>query len=203
MKGSCEKKECMTVSWKHSTLVASFNFLLVHFRISQFSAPVCLSRKEEGRASCVCCVMQERKSAFEQGNTIAKMISRQKQKKHSICAKGNRRIQQAVLADVRVLGEVASLRCVSSSLLGEVAMSCSIFSCVLTWHIRICPHRQHRPSVWCQHKAPCISAAPAIRSSGARSVAAPKRSPCPTHAPFLISLLVQILDSNFEKHIFF
>ena len=41
------------------------------------------------------------------------MISRQKQNKHSICGKENWRIHQAVLADVRVLGEVASVRCVS------------------------------------------------------------------------------------------
>jgi hypothetical protein len=38
-------------------------------------------------------------------------------------------------------------------------------------------HRQHRPSAWCQHKAPCISDAPVIRSSGTRSVAAPKGPP--------------------------
>jgi len=33
---------------------------------------VFLSRKEEGRASCVCCGMEERRSAFEQGNTWQK-----------------------------------------------------------------------------------------------------------------------------------
>jgi hypothetical protein len=67
----------------------------------------------------VCYVMQKSKSAFKSGqhhcknDKSSKMISRQKQKKHSICGKGNRRIHQVVLADVRVLGEVASLRCVS------------------------------------------------------------------------------------------
>lgn len=71
---------------------------------------MCLSKR--GR-SCQLCVLCDAKSAFDQGNTIAKMISRQKQKKHSMCAKENRRIQQVVLADVRVLGKVASLRCVS------------------------------------------------------------------------------------------
>ncbi len=111
--------DCMHESIKLSTLVASSNFLLVHFGISQFSAPVFLSRKEEGRASCVCHVMQKSKSAFKGGqhhcknDKSSKMISRQKQNKHSICEKGNRRIQQVVLRDVRVLDEVASLRCFS------------------------------------------------------------------------------------------
>jgi hypothetical protein len=68
----------MHESIKLSTLVASSNLLLVHFGISQFSAPVFLSRKEEGRASCVCYVMQKASQLSKQGNTIAKMISRQK-----------------------------------------------------------------------------------------------------------------------------
>jgi hypothetical protein len=111
--------DCMHESIKLRTLVPSSNFLLVHFGISQFSVPVFLCRKEEGRASCVCYVIQKRKSAFKTGqhhcknDKSSKMISRQKQKKHSICGKGNRRIHQVVFADVRVLGDVASLRCVS------------------------------------------------------------------------------------------
>ncbi len=112
--------DCMYESIKVSTLVASSNFLLVHFGISQFSVPVFLSRKEEGRASCVCYVMQKSKSAFKAGqhkkrklnDKSSKMVSRQKQNKHSICGKGNRHIHQVVLVDVRVLGEVTSLRCV-------------------------------------------------------------------------------------------
>jgi len=97
---------------------------------------VFLSRKEEGRASCVCCGMEEIRSAFEQKGQLSsratrgKNDSRQKQKKHSICAKENRRIQQAVLVDVRVLGEVASLRWVSCADMTHTDLS----------------HRQHRPS---------------------------------------------------------
>ncbi len=56
--GSCEDKEWMTVTSMHEcikliTLVASSNFLLVHFGISQFRASVFFSRKEEGRGICV------------------------------------------------------------------------------------------------------------------------------------------------------
>ena len=140
--------DCMHESIKLSTLVASSNFLLVHFGISQFSAPVFLSRKEEGRASCVCYVMQKSKSAFKAGqhhcknDKSSKMISRQKQKKDSICGKGNRRIQQVVLADVRVLGEVASLRCVScaSSFCLNILLRLDMTHTYLS-------HRQHCPSV--------------------------------------------------------
>ena len=197
----------MHESIKLSTLVASSNFLLVHFGISQCSAPVFLSRKEEGRASCVCCGMQKSKSAFKAGQHrgkndksskteetldlwkgkgrihqpvisllgqgpsrislskrgrscqlcvlwdggkkvtfragqhVAKMISRQKQKKHSICAKENRRIQQAVLADVRVLGEVASLRCVSCA----CSFCLNILMRLDMTHTDL-SHRHHRPS---------------------------------------------------------
>jgi len=62
----------------------------------------------------VVCVVGCRKDSQLSGRaTPWKMISRQKQNKHSICGKENWRIHQAVLADVRVLGEVASVRCVS------------------------------------------------------------------------------------------
>jgi hypothetical protein len=52
---------------------------------------------------------------------------------------------------------------------------------------------------WCQHKAPCISAAPAIRSSGARSVAAPKRPP--SQRAFAPSW-IQIFEFRREKFFF-
>jgi hypothetical protein len=52
---------------------------------------------------------------------------------------------------------------------------------------------------WCQHKAPCISAAPAIRSSGARSVAAPKRPP--SQRAFAPSW-IQIFEFRMEKFFF-
>jgi len=108
---------------------------------------VFLSRKEEGRASCVCCGMEEIRSAFEQKGQLSsratrgKNDSRQKQKKHSICAKENRRIQQAVLADVRVLGEVASLRCVSCA----CSFCLNILMRLDMTHTDL-SHRQHRPS---------------------------------------------------------
>jgi hypothetical protein len=95
----------------------------------------------------VCCGMEEIRSAFEQKGQLSRRAtrgkndSRQKQKKHSICAKENRRIQQAVLADVRVLGEVASLRCVSCA----CSFCLNILMRLDMTHTDL-SHRQHRPS---------------------------------------------------------
>jgi len=59
------KEECMTVCMKKSsrTLVASSNFWLVHFGISQFSAPV-FSSKRERSCSCVCGAMPKKEVNF-------------------------------------------------------------------------------------------------------------------------------------------
>jgi hypothetical protein len=140
--------DCIHERIKLSTLVANSNFLLVHFGIPQFSAPVFLSRKEEGRTRCVCYVIQKSKSAFKAGqhhcknDKSSKMISRQKQKKDSICGKGNRLIHQVVLADVRVLGQVGSLRCVTCA----SSFCLNILLCLDMTHTYL-SHRQHCPSV--------------------------------------------------------
>ena len=134
--------DCMHESIKLSTLVASSNFLLDHFGISQFSAPVFLSRKEEGRASCVCCGMQKSESAFKTVQHHCKNDKSSKTEEKLDLWKGNRRIQQAVLADVRVLGEVASLRCVSCA-----SSFCLNILMRLDMTHTDSSHHQHRPSV--------------------------------------------------------
>ena len=149
---------------------------------------MCLSKR--GR-SCQLCVLCDAKSAFDQGNTIAKMISRQKQKKHSICGKGNRRIQEVVLADVRVLGEVASLRCVS----------CASSFCLNSLLRLDMTHTDLSPS-----PAPPITDASTRRpvfllhrTSGflGQGPSQRPRGPLHTRLSLLHTLLFQIFDSNF------